>query len=133
MKISRQTHKSLISLTNDYIDGVSISKSSDSTDPLNTISKEDMIILNERSEEKIYTIADSKDDDDKETVVTRKTVSKNNIPRQSDDIVNIIKDIVYEQITDSESEEDLSSSQNQLFQIIGGKKIFLFCSYLLLF
>ena len=69
MKISRQTHKSLISLTNDYIDGVSISKSSDSTDPLNTISKEDMIILNERSEEKIYTIAEPKDDDDKETVV----------------------------------------------------------------
>ena len=61
--------QSVISLANDYIDGVSISKSSDSTDPLNTISKEDMIILNERSEEKIYTIAESKDDDDKETVV----------------------------------------------------------------
>ena len=29
---------------------------------------------------------------------------------------NIIKDIVYEQISDSESEEDLSLSQNQLFQ-----------------
>ena len=58
----------MISLANDYIDGVSISKSSDSTDPLNTISKEDMIIiLNERSEEKIYTTAESKDDDDKET------------------------------------------------------------------
>ena len=57
----------MISLTNDYIDGVSISKSSDSTDPLNTISKEDMIILNERSEEKIYTTAESKEDDDKET------------------------------------------------------------------
>ena len=108
--------QSVISLANDYIDGVSISKSSDSTDPLNTISKEDMIILNERSEEKMYTIAESKNDDDKETIVTRKTVSKNNIPRQSDDIVNIIKDIVYEQISDSESEEDLSSSQNQLFQ-----------------
>ena len=43
-------------------------------------------------------------------------MSKNNLPRQSDNIVNIIKDIVFKQITDSESEEDLSSSQNQLFQ-----------------
>ena len=111
--------QSVISLNNDNIDGVSISNSADSTNPFNTLSKEDMIILNERSEDKIYTKADSKEndnDDDDEAVVTRKIVSKNNIPRQSDDIVNIIKDIVYEQISDSESEEDLSSSQNQLFQ-----------------
>ena len=115
--------QSVFSLTNDNIDGVSISNSADSTDPYNrynTLSKEDMIILNERSEDKIYTKADSKeddnDDDDGEAVVMRKIVSKNNIPRQSDDIVNIIKDIVYEQISDSDSEEDLSSSQNQLFQ-----------------
>ena len=99
-------------ITNEKFDDVDTSKTSDN----NIIYEENMPILNERLNVSVEITPEIEENADEDLGVTRKIVTKNNIPRRSDDIVNIIKDIVYEQISDSESEEDLSSSQNQLFQ-----------------
>ena len=103
-------------ITNEKFADVNTSKISDNTIIYDTLSKENMPILNERLNVSVEITPENEEKADEDLGATRKIVTKINIPRRSDDIVNIIKDIVYEQISDSESEEDLSSSQNQLFQ-----------------
>ena len=103
-------------ITNEKFDDVNTSKTSDNTIIYDTLSKGNMPILNERLNVSVEITPENEENADEDLGTTRKIVTKHNIPRRSDDIVNIIKDIVYEQISDSESEEDLSSSQNQLFQ-----------------